>query len=355
MRLAARFCGRCWSPANHTFSSRGASKPEQHSSAAESFLLLVETNWLEETLAAWVTIAAVFAIRVLAVRYRLQTRASRILPRSWRPKTNHLEKRVGRLVCRIIIVPDLDRTGKKEDCDVRSPLFAECFLVEPGIIGLVRNRGFAIDSHRCAELFQHSLHRPFRYAGSRRPAMCLVEQHHCPEICRNRAWAKLADSGENQWQVVVDGKPTKILTTKGKGASYRVADSLPPGEHTVELVKRTEAFCGNTQFLGFQLSEGGRLLEPASAKHRIEIIGDSISCGYGNEGKSETEHFSPTTENAYLTYGASPARELGADCVVVAWSGRKMWPDNISPAILRPGLAAGQDVATGISRGGLPR
>ncbi len=145
--------------------------------------------------------------------------------------------------------------------------------------------------------------------------------------------AKLADSGENQWQVVVDGKPTKILTTKGKGASYRVADGLPPGEHTVELVKRTEAFCGNTQFLGFQLSEGGTLLEPAPAKHRIEIIGDSISCGYGNEGKSETEHFSPTTENAYLTYGAIAARELGADCVVVAWSGRKMWPDNTIPAI----------------------
>ena len=145
--------------------------------------------------------------------------------------------------------------------------------------------------------------------------------------------AKLADSGENHWQVVVDGKPTKVLTTKGKGSNYRVVDDLPPGEHTVELVKRTEAFCGNTQFQGFQLSEGARLLEPANAKHRIEIIGDSISCGYGNEGKSETEHFSPNTENAHLTYGAIAARELGADCVVVAWSGRKMWPDNTMPAI----------------------
>jgi uncharacterized membrane protein YeiH len=39
------------------------------------FLALIETNWLTETLAAWVTIAAVFVIRLLAVRYRLQTRA----------------------------------------------------------------------------------------------------------------------------------------------------------------------------------------------------------------------------------------------------------------------------------------
>jgi uncharacterized membrane protein YeiH len=41
------------------------------------FLALIETGSLEETPAAWVTIAAVFVVRVLAVRYRLQTRALR--------------------------------------------------------------------------------------------------------------------------------------------------------------------------------------------------------------------------------------------------------------------------------------
>jgi uncharacterized membrane protein YeiH len=41
------------------------------------FLVLLETNWLNETAAAWVTIAAVFAIRVLSVRYIVQTRALR--------------------------------------------------------------------------------------------------------------------------------------------------------------------------------------------------------------------------------------------------------------------------------------
>ena len=72
--------------------------------------------------------------------------------------------------------------------------------------------------------------------------------------------AKVADSGENQWQVVIDGKPTRVLDTKGAAATLRIVDGLTPGEHTVELVKRTEAFCGNTQFQGFQLSEGVRLL-----------------------------------------------------------------------------------------------
>ncbi len=63
------------------------------------------------------------------------------------------------------------------------------------------------------------------------------------------------------------------------------------------------------------------------------MIGDSISCGYGNEGKSQNEHFSPDTENARDAYGAIAARRLGADYACVAWSGRKMWPDNTVPEI----------------------
>jgi uncharacterized membrane protein YeiH len=41
------------------------------------FVVLTRTDWLNETAAAWVTIGIVFVIRVLAVRYRFQTRALR--------------------------------------------------------------------------------------------------------------------------------------------------------------------------------------------------------------------------------------------------------------------------------------
>ena len=140
---------------------------------------------------------------------------------------------------------------------------------------------------------------------------------------------KLKEAGNDAYQVIVDGKPTSILKTKSSMSVYPVAAMLPNTEHTVMLVKRTEAFVGTTQILGFQLEQGAKLLAlPPRQKHRIEVIGDSISCGYGNEGKDQNEHFSPTTENAYLTYGAIAARTLGAEYVCLAWSGRKMWPDN---------------------------
>src|ERR1043165_2051374 len=116
--------------------------------------------------------------------------------------------------------------------------------------------------------------------------------------------AKLSDGGKNRVQFIVDGKPAKVLAPKGAGAVYSLAGDLPDGEHTVAIMKRTEASQGALQFLGFQLSAGGKALEQPPAKRRIEVIGDSISCGYGNEGKDQNEHFKPETENAYMTYGA---------------------------------------------------
>lgn len=57
-------------------------------------------------------------------------------------------------------------------------------------------------------------------------------------------------------------------------------------------------------------------------KKRLEILGDSISAGYGNEGANETCTFSPETENHYLTYGALAARSLDAELSTLAWSGK---------------------------------
>ena len=144
---------------------------------------------------------------------------------------------------------------------------------------------------------------------------------------------QVKEQGHNFWQVVVDGKPTEVLELQGGEHLYAVAAGLPEGEHTVELVKATEGHVGVTQFTGFQLSAGGKLLPVPARARSIEVIGDSISCGYGNMAASKEEHFTPRTENAYYTYGAIAARQVGADYVCVAFSGKKMWPDNTLPEL----------------------
>jgi lysophospholipase L1-like esterase len=145
--------------------------------------------------------------------------------------------------------------------------------------------------------------------------------------------AKINESGHDYLEAVVDGKP-EALKLDGGEQIYRIASGLPDRVHIVALMKRTEPFVGTTQFTGFQLNAGGSLLSPPTRPaHRIEVIGDSISCGYGNEGKNQNEHFANETENAFLSYGAVAARRLHADYQCIAWSGRKMWPDNTIPDI----------------------
>lgn len=145
--------------------------------------------------------------------------------------------------------------------------------------------------------------------------------------------AVLNDNNSDRWQVEVDGKPTQTLQMRSGSHAYRVVTGLTAGIHTVKLVKATEALFGTAQFLGFQVSKGGGLLPISAPIHRLEVIGDSISCGYGDEASSQTDHFSPQTENAYFTYGATTARALNADYMCVAWSGKTMWPKNTIPKL----------------------
>ncbi len=144
---------------------------------------------------------------------------------------------------------------------------------------------------------------------------------------------KLKSGGRDQYQVIVNGKPTTVLKPTSGTALYCLAANLPAGEHAVQLVKRTEAHTGVFQVLGVQLEQAAELLPPNKVDRRVEVIGDSISCGYGNEAANQNQHYTPDTQNGYLTYGALAARCFGADFHCIAWSGRKLWPDYTLPSI----------------------
>lgn len=135
-------------------------------------------------------------------------------------------------------------------------------------------------------------------------------------------------SGKNHWQVVVNGAPTEVLALEAGEKSYVVASALPPGKNTIELVKRTESSQGVSQITGLRIDDNAKLLPTPARPRRIEAIGDSITCGFGNEAPNKEAKFTPATENAWLTYGAVAARELNADYVAIAASGKKLWPDN---------------------------
>lgn len=125
-----------------------------------------------------------------------------------------------------------------------------------------------------------------------------------------------------EYTIVVDGAlEPKVVTAAGRQQTSLVAN-LSPGEHTLEVYRRGEASFGTTTLYGVTVTDGALLAPPAAPARLIEIVGDSITCGYGNEGADTSCGFSADTENNYMAYGSILARNFGAEISTVAWSGR---------------------------------
>jgi hypothetical protein len=136
-----------------------------------------------------------------------------------------------------------------------------------------------------------------------------------------------AAGSATDYEVIVDGArlaANKIELVAGE-QTYPVVSGLPLGQHTATLHRRTEASTGATVWKSFTVTGGALVKTPRPFAHRIEFVGDSITCGYGTECQTASEAFSTKTENHWLTFGAGAARLLNADAHFVAWSGKGMF------------------------------
>ena len=90
------------------------------------------------------------------------------------------------------------------------------------------------------------------------------------------------------------------------------------------LTKRTEASYGIAALRGILVDSAGGLLtmQQPRPSRRIEFVGASWFAGYGNEGASIQCSDLRSAENNYESVGPMTARLLGAEGVVVAYSGR---------------------------------
>jgi len=128
----------------------------------------------------------------------------------------------------------------------------------------------------------------------------------------------------NYFDVVLDGVVQPVLKTAGQ-PSYPIGVGLASGVHDVLVFRRDEAFDNPATFSGFGFDAGALLAPPQAPARRIEIVGDSISAGYGNECGNASDGFAAATENEYIAYGPLAARALSADVHVVAWSGKGLY------------------------------
>jgi lysophospholipase L1-like esterase len=134
----------------------------------------------------------------------------------------------------------------------------------------------------------------------------------------------------NYYDVSIDGSAPMRLQMMAGEQVYQLARDLGAGEHTAEIVKRVESNgnSGKGQVLGFRVRAGTTLLPVAQKPRRVEFIGDSITCGYGNEVSTtmpDMFHYTTVNSNANAAYGAVAARLLDAEYVAVAISGRGVY------------------------------
>lgn len=125
------------------------------------------------------------------------------------------------------------------------------------------------------------------------------------------------------YSVRVDDRPVTTFDVSPGTERYELAAGLAPGvPHEIRVVREAEAFGGVHELLGVDLGPGGAFLPPRPRKLHVEVVGDSITCGYGVLGTGARCGFSFATERASAAYGARLGQALDADVTTVCWSGR---------------------------------
>ncbi len=145
---------------------------------------------------------------------------------------------------------------------------------------------------------------------------------------------------QNYVAIELDGKYIERLRIeKGASKAYSIAISDKKKTHQLTIYKATEAANGSVLFSG-TTAKIIPIKKKKRDKKRIEFIGNSITCGMGNDTKvipCETGEWYDQ-HNAYWAYGPILSRNLGVDFLLSSVSGIGMyrnWNDeNIEEAIM---------------------
>ena len=113
--------------------------------------------------------------------------------------------------------------------------------------------------------------------------------------------------------------PFKVAFRGERDSVVTLCTALPTGRHTARVMYCIEGYEYLPEFWGF-ITDGQVLDMDALPSTKFEFVGNSITCGYGNEGHLG-EPFLFETENHYYGYAQLTMRRLGAVASIIARSG----------------------------------
>ncbi len=119
----------------------------------------------------------------------------------------------------------------------------------------------------------------------------------------------------------VDGELVKDTMLNSKEETFKIFESNEPKNCIISVVKLSEAAYSNIGVKSINVTSEYGIIPTPARKHKIEFIGDSITCGYGVDAADQYEAFSTTNENGAKTYAALVGKHFKADYNIISWSG----------------------------------
>lgn len=166
----------------------------------------------------------------------------------------------------------------------------------------------------------------FRFTGKRASASIISNPEDYPQ--ESHAWIAvfINDAGE----------PLKRIELAKDRQDILLYESDREDTVTVTIMKYTEpeyAVCGVESIT---IDSDDLLPPPAPKQRQIQIIGDSITCGFGIEGSVEDLVHNTATENPAKAYSVLTARALDADAEIIAWNGKGVFSSYIGEDMEEP-------------------
>ena len=131
-----------------------------------------------------------------------------------------------------------------------------------------------------------------------------------------------ATAGQAFVRIYVDGAAVKDLAISNRSYTARLVGGLENTTHTVKVLKRTENGWGGMVTV-HNLNVTGTMGEPPARSQRVvEVIGDSITCGYGNlTANRPTNSYQSTHQDGLTTFATMAIEPFGAEMQIISKSG----------------------------------
>ena len=131
------------------------------------------------------------------------------------------------------------------------------------------------------------------------------------------------DAGNNAARlgIFVNGKLVKDVMMDEAEKTIDFFESDSKEAVTVRIIKLSESPFAPLAISGITVTSTDEIAPAAAKAHKIEFIGDSITCGYGVDDENVNGGFTTATENGSKTYAYKTAEALGADYSMIAASG----------------------------------